>query len=662
MKNTKNLKWYLNRLSCMSFGEVIYRFRNKLASGLEGKRLRGEQVFPRLIADSHAKDWCYITSDIKSDDYCHRANQILLGRFDIFALRNENIGSPPKWNKDARTGTISPLIFGKTLNYRDESIVGDIKYLWEPSRHLQLVTLCQAYALGKDEKYIIAFQEQLDSWFEQCPYMLGPHWVSSLELGIRLINWSICWQLIGGGDSDWFKNPAGEIFKKKWLTSIYQHCEFISGYWSKYSSANNHLIGEAAGLFIGAMTWPYWKNSAQWKNVAYRILLEQSAYQTFDDGVNKEQAISYQQFVADFLLLAALCGRANDVEFPEQYWNLLENMLEYIVALMDFNGNIPMIGDADDGYVIELSCEANFCNYKSLLATGAVLFSRGDFKKKSRFFDDKSKFLLGDEGVEKYEELGFASVAMQAKQCFPQAGYYILGDNLETPDEVKMLVDSGPLGFLSLAAHGHADALSIYLSVGGHEFLIDPGTYAYHTQQKWRDYFRGTSAHNTIRIDKVDQSVSGGNFMWIKHAHACCDEFLIKEDQVLFNGSHDGYTRLDDPVTHQRKIVLDKRNKIFEIEDTLRCDAEHVAEIFWHFGENCTIELSGNGEIVAYNNGKMIKLFPEYIPKATRFYGDDDFPAGWVSRKFDLKTPTTTVVWEKKIKGTTVLHTKVLYN
>ena len=101
-----------------------------------------------------------------------------------------------------------------------------------------------------------------------------------------------------------------------------------------------------------------------------------------------------------------------------------------------------------------------------------------------------------------------------------------------------------PLGYLSIAAHGHADALSFTLSVGGNEILIDPGTFAYHTQKRWREYFRGTSAHNTLRVDGADQSVPGGNFLWTQHSQTRVLSFRYKLGQGA--SCHAGMTAICD--------------------------------------------------------------------------------------------------------------------
>src|SRR5438067_2245559 len=81
----------------------------------------------------------------------------------------------------------------------------------------------------------------LESWFEDCPDAMGPNWSSALELGIRLINWSVAWQLLGGAASPLFRDARGLRFRRRWLDAVYQHAQFIHGHFSFYSSANNHL-------------------------------------------------------------------------------------------------------------------------------------------------------------------------------------------------------------------------------------------------------------------------------------------------------------------------------------------------------------------------------------------------------------------------------------
>ena len=122
---------------------------------------------------------------------------------------------------------------------------------------------------------------------------------------------------------------------------------------------------------------------------------------------------------------------------------------------------------------------------------------------------------------------------------------------------MRLLVDAGPLGYLSIAAHGHADALSFVLNIGDREILVDPGTYAYHTDPGWRRYFRSTLAHNTVGIDEQDQSLQAGNFMWTDHARARCIEFEAGNAMQRFVGEHYGYERLEDPVVHRREILFD---------------------------------------------------------------------------------------------------------
>lgn len=123
------------------------------------------------------------------------ADSIVAGGLTVFTLKYQFV-SFPNWNKDPKTGIHAPLVYGKTLGYRNEAIVGDIKYLWEPSRHLHFPVLAYAFRLSGDIKYLECLSQHMRSWIDQCPHLLGPHCVSSLELGIRLINWCMTWNIL----------------------------------------------------------------------------------------------------------------------------------------------------------------------------------------------------------------------------------------------------------------------------------------------------------------------------------------------------------------------------------------------------------------------------------------------------------------------------------
>ncbi|WP_051361262.1 alginate lyase family protein [Desulfuromonas sp. TF] len=653
------LTWYFNRVRQMSAGEIGSRIVTKVRSHAEQFGLATCRRPPLPLNLERSRNFISNFSIGNPSPYIATADSLLQGKLDLFALKEGGYGNPPEWNRDPRSGITAPLSFGKTLDYRDSLLVGDIKYLWEPNRHLQLVTLAQAYRLSGDARYLDGIGLLLQSWLDQCPYLKGPNWCSSLELGIRLINWSVVWQTIGGLESPLFQGRGGKALLGNWLDSIYRHVHFIRYHFSRFSSANNHLIGEAAGLFISTCTWPFWKEFFNCRKLAHRILVQEILNQTFPDGVGKEQAISYQQFVLDFFLLSALAGRECSVEFPPAYWRRVERMLEFIASVMDTGGNVPSIGDGDDGFVVRLSREPDFCPYKSLLATGAVLFKRGDFKAKAGRLDDKTRWLLGQEGEQVFSSLAAKKNRPPIRLAYPDGGYYIMGCHWETPREIRLIADAGPLGYLSIAAHGHADALSFILSVGGREILIDPGTYAYHNNRKWRDYFRGTSAHNTLCVDGQDQSVPGGNFMWLKKADAKCRLWEENEKECRFIGTQNGYLRLPDPVRHTREIVLQQEENRILVTDTLECRGEHRIERFWHFAENCRVQQTESG-LVVENRGITLNFQTLDDPEQVAIrVGQESPPCGWISRRYDEKEVISTAVFLNQILGKTRLTTQI---
>ena len=645
----------------MTPGEMAFRAARALQVRAErlGAWRAARAPEPQLGQGFHP--WVSIPANARTACYLAAADRIREGALDIFALPGVDLGQPPRWNRDPKSGIQAPLAYGKTLDYRDADVVGDIKYLWEPNRHLQLVTLAQAYAMSGAAKYFEELAEQLDSWFVACPSGLGPNWASALEAAIRLVNWSIAWQLIGGARCRQFESPRYAALRLRWLRSVFEHAEFVRGWFSLHSSANNHLIGEAAGLFVAGVTWPHWKRATLWADTGQRVLEREALAQNTPDGVNREQAVWYQHFVLDFLVFCLLAGRANGLRFSAEYEARIESMLDYLASIMDAGGNVPQFGDADDGRMARLAQGEGFCPYKSLLATGAILFGRGDFKQKAGALDDKTRALIGPRADEEYGRLDTKKTRLPLRRAFPHGGCYVLGCDLDTPAEIRLVADAGPLGYRSIAAHGHADALSFTLSAAGRELLIDPGTYAYHTRGAWRQYFRGTSAHNTVRIDGLDQSVQGGNFLWLKKANAGCSAWLSSAEKDCFEGWQDGYTRLADPVKHRRRIELDKAARRIVIEDALEMAEDHEVELFFHCHEESRVIPAAEGFVVRRGEVALRLTLPQAPGAKVEVYRGSLAPmSGWVSRSFDCREPAPTIAWRARLTGRSVLRTEIL--
>ena len=650
----RKLAWRVNRLRCMTPAEVANRVLRAIQARAERTGLLAARTVPEPDLAVFANAWVSPEAKVKPRPYIAAADRISEGWLDVFALQGVQMGSPPRWNRDPKSGIEAPLVFGKELDYRDPDLVGDIKYLWEPNRHQHLVTLAQAFALTRSKKYFQALEEHLDSWFLACPYGYGPNWASALEAALRLISWAAAWQLIGRETLD--RHPE---FRDRWLKSVYEHAQFIGGWLSLHSSANNHLIGEATGLFIAGLAWPHWPAARGWVATGKAILEREALKQNAPDGVNREQAVWYQQFVLDFLVTALLAGKANGQWFSADYESRIEAMMDFLASVMDAGGNVPMIGDADDGYVWRPSPEQDF-PYKSLLALGAIIFQRGDFKLKAKTLDDRARWLLGAAADAKFDGLDAGKTRLPPRQAFSEGGYFVLGCEFDTPNEIRVVADAGALGYRSIAAHGHADALSFTLSAGGREFLIDPGTYAYHTQERWRQYFRGTAAHNTVRIDGLDQSVPGGNFMWLRKARAGCSLWLSSTDQDSFEGWHDGYMRLDDPVKHRRLIQLNKSARQVLVEDTLEMGEEHDVELLFHCAEHCRLEAIPQGYLVSRGDRSIRILLPELDGSSAMIHRGSLAPIlGWVSHSFDQREPTSTIVWRARIAGPARLRTLI---
>jgi uncharacterized heparinase superfamily protein len=571
----------------------------------------------------------------------------------LFNLKEVPFGDPPQWNFEAEAGIPTPMGPAHRIDYRDHSETGDCKFAWEPSRHGHLGVLARAYRLSGETRFASKVIEHISTWIEQCPFGQGMNWRSPLELSIRLINWTWALRLVRPALEEVLDARTGAWI----LASVHQHLREVARKYSKYSSANNHLIGEAAGVFVASNWFHILEGSAELSREARVLLEEEMANQVTADGAHVELATGYHLFVLEFFLYAAIIAREAGQPFSEAYHQGLRRMFSYVAGLHE-GGELPMLNDADDGYVLDLHEGAD--RSRALLAVGAALFECPVMKAESRRFSDTAWWLLGDKGRTSFENSCLSTEALSCR-AYKDAGHYLLqcGDR-GADDRISVLFDCGPLGYGSIAAHGHADASSFTLRVGGKDVLVDPGTFDYFSFPAWRNYFRSTKAHNTVVVENADQSEMLGLFLWGHRATAQCTAWEISPSVSRVAGTHDGYQRKGFvAVQHARELQLDAENHRVVITDRL-CAKQAGSwriEMPFHFAEHCEVRADGGqGFAITWDGGHMRLTLAEGL--ATELIkGPQEPPYGWVSRGYHDKQPAPCLVARGTVTQDTTLVT-----
>lgn len=583
------------------------------------------------------------------------ADGLLRGRAVVLGTLREDMDDPD-WALDPRSGIAYPRRrCALEVDYRGPADERDPKQVWELSRHHHLTVLASAWRLTGDERYASATVRQLGSWWSQNPAMTGINWTNGIELGIRLISWVWIRRLLDG----WHSAPAAFEHNDLAIGQIYWHQRYLADCFSRGSSANNHVVAEAAGWLAASCAFPWFAESERWQKAASALLQRELEHNTFRDGVNREQAFEYHAFVAELALAAAAEAEAAGVPLAPAFWEVLCHMLDVVAAVLDRSARPPRYGDGDGGRALVLD-DPLADRWGSLLAAGAAVFGAKEWWPRTA--PDARSILVAGMVGRRVEVQGRPATR---PSHFPDAGMTILRSPRDADEEIWCRCDGGPHGFLSIAAHAHADALSIEVRHDGVELLVDPGTYGYFGEPRWRRYFRSTLAHNTIELDGRDQSDPGGPFLWLRHAQSeIIDLELDGEGAQRWSAQHRAYGRLGAPVRHRRSVVLDPQARSLFVVDRLDVAGPHPVRMTYHLGPSVEVALEPDRASLRWKHpsGQMatatVRLPPELTWTAYR--GSTDPILGWYSSELGHREPVTTLLGRGLVRrGETVLRSEL---
>ncbi|MEM9655550.1 MAG: alginate lyase family protein [Actinomycetota bacterium] len=570
-------KWYLKRLASMSPAEIVGRVED------EGKRRLWRHrptaaprtvATPRLPVTPHGL--LEGADPAAMAALTAAAEGLLKGRWSIFGMPRTDQTADLDYFVDHLTGTRAPDTgFSLAINHRDEAAVGNVKFVWEPARHQHLTVLAAAYAATGDVRYAERVDVELRNYWAANPFLVGIHWTSGIELGLRLISWTWVRRLLDGwpGAADLFEhNPV-------FVEQLGRHQQWLAGFASHGSSANNHLIAEACGQFVAASAFGLFEPSDRWRAVAAEDLARELPNQTFNDGLNRELASDYHGFVLEMCLAAFLEAVLTGHPLADQLAEPLARNVDALQAVVDDVGHPHRQGDSDDahGWLVD---PVDYNKWGSLLNTGPLLATPARWWHRGPEPDIRTAVVAA---VTTGRQPWSLDPDRPRPSRFSGAGLTILRDHAEgsggrTDPELWIMFDHGPHGYLSTAAHAHADALATEIRYGGIEVVADPGTYCYHGEPEWRDHFRSTVAHATVTVAERNQSEIGGPFLWTRKAETILEGSRGLEDGLAAScvASHNGYSDLG--VRHRRSVELDREARTITIVDTLVEAGEPAAD------------------------------------------------------------------------------------
>lgn len=472
MTGTRAVQDYWYRLRAMEPSEVAHRLLDRALRwtepaarrGLAGVILPGRvATFPQLPVQQQA------TATLRAA-VRDAASAIGAGRWVLYGWKEVQVSDPPDWQRDYMRDTADA--------------VPEPRNVWETNRWTELVRLAQHAWLNQEREAARLVQRWLQDWCDRNPLGVGINWRSGLEAAVRLVNF--CWidALIRG---------CGEADLQATQVRLAQQIVPAHAWWvwrrrSIGSSANNHLIGELAGLVLATRRWPTLSRvsgSAErlWEQLAREVLRQFAA-----DGGNREQALHYHQFawelgwqaqrvigpfpgpVAERLRAAALF--LSDLTHPEEPW--------------DF-------GDSDDAELTPFTagCGSTRAEWHAWL-TGAA--------------SPALHFWLG-------RPPQLPRLAGTGWRVYPDSGLAVQDVN-----HWKARLDASPLGWGRLAAHGHLDALHLSLWDGPRAVAVDPGTGAYLGDRSLRDRLSSWEWHNgPVPVSGLERPRRRGAFVWCDH-------------------------------------------------------------------------------------------------------------------------------------------------
>lgn len=538
----------------------------------------------------------FASEEVKKDVVA-RADEILENRFLYFFDKSYDLGPGPDWFLNPVTGKQAK----SRLHWCDIDLfdpeVGDIKFIWEPSRFAWVYTLVRAYAAAGEEKYAEKFWSLFESWLSSNQPNMGPNYACGQECAIRLM--AMCFALHGFGRA---KASTAER-KVKLVVAIAAHAERIEKNINfAISTKTNHSLTEAAGLYTAGTLFGEFRRAERWKRLGKDVLEKEGRRQIYADGSYIQHSMNYHRLMLQDFLWVFRLAELNGDSFSDELVGRFEKAVEFLYEMQDASsGRVPNYGPNDGTLVVPLN-GCDYLDYRPVIQSCWYLLKREKSYDRGPWDEDLVWFF----GLDALK--GAPVEKARTSQRFSDGGYYTI---------------RGRRSWVMVRCHsyrdrvGHVDPLHLDLWAEGKNLLRDCGTYMYFApdEPELEKYFKSINAHNTVVVDEQSPLEPASRFLWLPLPKARVLNHEKLANGVKWVGEHFAYDRSPWRVVHRRSISVDADN--WEIVDRLEGMGTHRFSLLWHMGTGAEV-ISGDDNVirVILGAGWLLEVTGEQLPES----------------------------------------------
>lgn len=496
----------------------------------------------------------------------------------VFGMRHELTGGRD-WHADAWSGRRWAARFHRLIDVNCVRGGSDIKWPWELSRCQYLASWAIEAAVSRNQGACLGVMRVLADWMRSNPVGFGVNWTCSMEVGVRAINWLFVREMLKDME------PWSPEWDDRIVAWIVAHAEYIENNiedWGEYSQ--NHLVADLVGLFCIYAEVGRSENRRKAEEVKQK--LERCMFdQVYPDGVSFENSTWYHALVAELFATAVACGRRNGISFGKKFEARLRDMIAFIAALADSKGQVPLIGDCDDGRVLVPTGQFSPGHVGWLIALGVRLYPHQVGGRCSEA-DLRDADIAVTWTIDSGTALAQWGQTDDSSMAFPDGGIYVLRGGA-----TRAVFVGSPTGVHGTGPHRHNDALSVLLDMDGQPILTDSGSYCYQHDVFSRRAFRSARAHSTALVDGLEHNDITPLFALSEdRIHAEVEKWSSNASTTAVRGRMYSFERIG--VIWSRSVEVDRYSGSVKITDQFSGDGwPHDIELCWRHSEEVEIVL-----------------------------------------------------------------------